>query len=351
VGKVASSQDPSKDRLEAEGAGVKVSSHSGSRQTSRAGSPVSILKKGGSRDTSRDRCGPSAGVGDISGEVSKDNTEEDSKSASSLSRTGSLKKSGSFSRRTLFAEKKKISFDSDINVEQLEAAAHMTGEHIEVAKEIFAAIANTSLEAGLSGRQRSRDASHERPLSRPGSQPSLGTASPSEPADYFPPDGSEFDNEDELMIILDDHLQDEPEPELEALKSRSASRERPQSRSGAQRGEAALGSRPNSKRTMLEDKYPNSLTKSRSGSGVPELEAVVGRGRSASGERWPSIANSAAGEAGSRPSSTGFTHLDEFERKLAAMETEMEEQPAVDRDVSDQVVGINLSSKLKNLKT
>jgi hypothetical protein len=333
AGKVTSSQDLSKERPGTEGAGVQVSSRSGSRQTSRTGSPVSILKKGGSRDASRDRSSAIAVSGDISGEGSEGITEEDGKSASGLSRTGSLKKSGSFSRRTLFAEKKKISFDSDINVEQLEAAARVTGEHIEVAKEIFAAIANTSLEAGLSGRQRSRDTSHERPLSLPGLQPSLGTASPGEPADYFPPEGSEFDNEDELMIILDDHLQDEPEPELEALKSRSASRERPQSRSGIQRGGAAPGSRPNSKRTMVEDKYPNSLTKSRSGSGVPELEAVAGRGRSASGERWPSI----AAEGSSRPSSTGFTHLDEFERKLAEMETEMEEGPAVDRDVNGQV--------------
>ena len=45
----------------------------------------------------------------------------------------------------------------------------------------------------------------------------------------------EYDDEDELMIILDDaEMQksgrDEAEPELEALKSRSQSRERPGSR-------------------------------------------------------------------------------------------------------------------------
>jgi hypothetical protein len=162
--------------------------------------------------------------------------------------------------------------------------------------------------------------------------PSLGTASPGEPADYFPPDGSEFDNEDELMIIIEDHLQDELEPELEALKSRSASRERPRSRGGLG-AEAVPGSRPSSKRSMLEDKYPTSLTKSRSGSGVPELEAVVGRGRRGSGEQWGQEITAGILDDSNRPSSTGFTHLDEFERKLAEMETELDEKPDADRFV------------------
>ena len=345
---------------EGTGAGAKsagaASSHSGSRQTSRGGSPVSILKKGGSRDASRDRSGPAAET-----DTGAETTGEEGTSSTGgavLSRTGSIKKSGSFSsRRTTFVEKKKISFDSDIDVEQLEAAAEAAGEPLMAAKEIFAAIANTSLEAGLSGRQqlRSRDASRERPPSRStsGGGPSvLGTASPAEPADYYPPEGSEFDNEDELMIILDDEehgdhqlmmqqQEDEFEPELEALKSRSASRERPRSR-GAAGKEAAAGSRSgsSSKRPIMqEDKYPTSLlTKSRSGSGVPELEAVTSSmghsHRSASGERWPSAAAagvSAAGEeAEQRPSSTGFTHLDEFERKLAEMETELEDEPMPD---------------------
>ncbi len=97
AGKVTSSQDLSKERPGTEGAGVQVSSRSGSRQTSRTGSPVSILKKGGSRDASRDRSSAIAVAGDISGEGSEGITEEDGKSASGLSRTGSLKKSGSFS--------------------------------------------------------------------------------------------------------------------------------------------------------------------------------------------------------------------------------------------------------------
>jgi hypothetical protein len=107
------------------------------------------------------------------------------------------------------------------------------------------------------------------------------------------------------------------------------------------------GSRPSSsnRRGMQDDKYPSSLTKSRSGSGVPELESVAvtagGRSasagrRSASGERTGgrSAAMEEEDEAGMRPSSTGFTHLDEFERKLAEMEVELQEEDGGAEDLS-----------------
>jgi hypothetical protein len=114
----------------------------------------------------------------------------------------------------------------------------------------------------------------------------------------------------------------------------------------------AGGSRPGSntsgtRRAMQDDKYPTSLTKSRSGSGVPELESVVPGGggggrsasagrRSASGER--TAARSAMAEAeeegGMRPASTGFTHLDEFERKLAEMEVELLQEDEETEDIS-----------------
>jgi len=121
---------------------------------------------------------------------------EDLQPGKPLSRTGSLKKSSSFSKKGFLTEKKKISFDDE-------------GEQgpISQAKQIFAAIADTTLEAGTSGlRQRSK----ERP----------GDFTRTEPAEWDPEEDP--DNEDELMIILDDNEQ----PGRKSGQSRSQSGER-----------------------------------------------------------------------------------------------------------------------------
>ena len=112
--------------------------------TERVESPVGILKGGKrSRDSSHDR-----GAGLV-----EDTAEEAGKP---LSRAGSVKKSSSFSRRgTGLLDKRKISFDDSVEVEGGEAGP------ITEAKQIFAAIADTSLEAGTAGLKQ-RSASRER---------------------------------------------------------------------------------------------------------------------------------------------------------------------------------------------
>jgi hypothetical protein len=145
------------------------------------GSPISILKGGkGSRDASKDRA------------RNEEVLTEESVSDKPLSRKGSLKKSSSFTKRGIFAEKKKISFDEDVDIEKFEKEVS-----ISTAKEIFAAIADTTLEAGTNIlKQRSRDPSRERRESKE----SGSGFPPAEPAEWYPPEGSEFDNEDELMV-------------------------------------------------------------------------------------------------------------------------------------------------------
>jgi len=161
--------------------------------------------------------------------------------------------------------------------------------------------------------------------------------SPAEPADYFPPEGSEIDNEDELMIIIgggDNDMMDSEEAELAAIKSRSESRERP-------------GSLPGLKtRRGSDDKYPKSLNKSRSGSNVPELETIQDEfsreQQQNSGKR--SLSRDRKEEP--RPASTGYTQLDEFERKLMEMESELVETDAVEPDMAEEME-LGRSSPLK----
>merc|ERR1719233_1249220 len=236
-----------------------------------ADSPVSILKGSkSSRDPSKDR-GNSRDVSKdkkTSRDASKDRSGNEDTPADDkpLSRKGSLKKSSSFTKRGLLAEKKKISFDEDVDVEKFETEKDV---NINTAKEIFAAIADTSLEAGTNIlKHRSRDPSRER-------QDSKGSGSgfpQAEPAEWYPPEGSECDNEDELMIILDtDPQQQQNLLSVQSAKSRSESKERPGSR--------------------------GSQVSSSSAVSKPDLEVVA---------------------------STGFSHLDEFERKLAEMEQDLE---------------------------
>ena len=289
----------SKKKDEPLGERAEHRSKSGSRQTSRTGSPISILKKGGSRDASKDRSGLDV---------------EDIKSGKPVSRSGSLKKSASFNKKAMFAEKKKISFDEDVDIEKFDTE----NEPLNSAKEIFAAIANTSLDAGLTGRsqaaQKSRDSSGDR-TSRTSSRNDF---SPAEPADYFPPEGSEIDNEDELMIIIgDNNMMDDEDQELAAIKSRSQSRERP-------------GFLPLKSRRGSDDIFPKSLNKSRSGSisNVPELETIQDEILNESQTSSVKISISQDLEEEPRPASTGYTHLDEFERKLIEMESELVEEVA-----------------------
>jgi len=299
----------------------------GSRHASRGGSPVGILKGGKrSRDASKDRGGGEVASKDrnlskdklTTLDLSQDPAEEVPVPGKPVSRSASLKKSISFSKRTQ-------EFDDAIEEKFVRAGQ----EPLQSAKDIFAAIADTSLESGLA---KSRSGSKERPGSRTSSS-GFPQAEPREMPEM------EYDDEDELMIILDDvEMQksgrNEAEPELEVLKSRSQSRERPGSR-GSQTSQSSR----------------QGVLKSRSASNVPELEAVevpdslktmieglrkmeeegddeVDLARPRSGAREPK-------EEFPRPmsqarpisaASTGFSHLDEFERKLAEMESELDHE-------------------------
>jgi len=89
---------------------------------------------------------------------------------------------------------------------------------LNTAKEIFAAIADTTLSSGEASRQRA------------GSKDSVSRFPQAEPAEWYPPEGSEIDNEDELMIILDTDQKQEGQGISQNIKSRSESKERPGSR-------------------------------------------------------------------------------------------------------------------------
>merc|ERR1719270_549005 len=298
----------------------------GSRHASRGGSPVGILKGGKrSRDASKDRGGGEVASKDRNLSKDKLTTLDLSQDLAGevvpgkpVSRSASLKKSISFSKRTQ-------EFDDAIEEKFVRAGQ----EPLQSAKDIFAAIADTSLESGLA---KSRSGSKERPGSR-----TSGSGFPQAEPREMPE--MEYDDEDELMIILDDvEMQksgrNEAEPELEALKSRSQSRERPGSRSSQTSQSSRQG-----------------VLKSRSASNVPELEAVEVpdslktmieglRKMEEEGEDEGDLARPRSGarepkEEFPRPlsqarpisaASTGFSHLDEFERKLAEMESELDHE-------------------------
>ena len=76
-----------------------------------------------------------------------------------------------------------MSFDDDIDFDKLQADT----EPLSLAKEIFAEIADASIEAGMSGLRHDFSPEFDQ----------------TEPAEWFPPEGNEFD-EDELMIIIDE---------------------------------------------------------------------------------------------------------------------------------------------------
>merc|ERR1712198_732613 len=165
---------------------------------------------------------------------------------------------------------------------------------------------SSSLERPPSILKGSREASKERTdghnVSRPGSRSSF---------------------QDRKKISFDDDFQ--PELPMDSMeiqaKSRSQSKERPGSRS-------SLGS--------MKDRH--SIERKKSASLVPELETIdipaslkeklesiehpQEYPRRHSTERQDSPRPSS--RPPSRPPSTGYTHLDEFERKLAEMETELE---------------------------
>jgi len=280
-----------------------IESKTSSHQTSQTGSPISILKGGKrSRDPSKDR----AGIEDIAA--------DEQLSGKPLSRTGSIKKSSSFSKRGIFAEKKKISFDEDVDLEKFDKES----EPIGTAKEIFAAIADTTLEAGSSMlKQRSRDPSRD----RPGSRGSGSGFPPAEPAEWYPPEGSEYDNEDELMIILDTNQQLPGDEEKELLvKSRSTSKDRPGSR-GSQGSSSSAVSKPGVPELEVVN-LPTSIQKMIDD--MKELEEGL-----IEKEDKASIRKQISPRA--RSSSTGFSHLDQFERKLAEMEHDLEKETKISK--------------------
>jgi len=286
-----------------------------SRQTSRTGSPVGILKGGKrSRDASRDRAELAVpGFVEDKGLI---DTEEPLK-GKPLSRTGSLKKSGSFSKRVGLIDKKKISFDDDVDIEKFEKAS----EPIATAKELFAAIADTSLESGLTSlKQKSRSTSRE----RPGSRGSSSGFPQQEPREF--PEGGEFEDEDELMIILDTGTSSMTNIPFQG--SRSISRER----AGSQ------GSKQTTETNRLD-------------SGVPELEIVekdheIIKNQTAEVPDEDFEDRRPLSSAARPPSSTGFSHLDEFERRLAEMENELESEEVLEQNLKRGENMWNLSPDL-----
>ena len=150
--------------------------HPGSRHASRGGSPVGILKGGKrSRDASKDRGGAEvAKERNLKDKLttvdpSQDPAEEVPVPGKPVSRSASLKKSISFSKRTQ-------EFDDAIEEKFVRAGQEplQSGKKRNLlkdknlksfppAKDIFAAIADTSLESGLA---KSRSGSKERPGSR-----------------------------------------------------------------------------------------------------------------------------------------------------------------------------------------
>merc|ERR1711915_903246 len=243
----------------------------------RTGSPVSILKGGKrSRDASKDRSGTEDNVAEEYGKP--------------LSRKGSLKKSSSFSKRGPSIEKKKISFDEDIDVERFEIEKD---SNISTAKEIFAAIADTSLEAGT-------NILKHKAKERSDSKESTSGFPPAEPAEWYPPEGSECDNEDELMIILDTDQGFVSSLQPYSTKSRSASKERP----GSRGSQGSNGSKP-----------------------IPDLEILATA--KASKDTQSNLEETV---------STGFAHLDEFERKLAEMEEDLEKESSYARTKDDSKI-------------
>jgi len=243
----------------------------------RTGSPVSILKGGKrSRDASKDRSGTEDNVAEEYGKP--------------LSRKGSLKKSSSFSKRGPSIEKKKISFDEDVDVERFEKEKD---SNISTAKEIFAAIADTSLEAGT-------NIMKHKAKERSDSKESTSGFPPAEPAEWYPPEGSECDNEDELMIILDTDQGFVSSLQPYSTKSRSASKERP----GSRGSQGSNGSKP-----------------------IPDLEILANA--KASKDTQSHLEETV---------STGFAHLDEFERKLAEMEEDLEKESSYARTKDDSKI-------------
>ena len=147
----------------------------GSRQTSRGGSPVGILKGGKrSRDASKDRTGLEVPKGSGSSkDIDVTHPTEEVAAGKPLSRAASLKKSISFSKK-----KEERSFDEEIDEKFARAAEPLqSGKPTKIfkynticnyhlynifngyyflvltysipAKDIFAAIADTSLESGM----------------------------------------------------------------------------------------------------------------------------------------------------------------------------------------------------------
>ena len=146
----------------------------GSRHASRGGSPVGILKGGKrSRDASKDRGGAEASKGrDLSkdrlaAEQSKDLADE-GLTGKPLSRSASLKKSISFSKRTqefddAIEEKFVRAGQEPLQSGKSKYSQKRNLNNYSLAKDIFAAIADTSLESGMA---KSRSGSKERPGSR-----------------------------------------------------------------------------------------------------------------------------------------------------------------------------------------
>jgi len=176
----------------------------------------------------------------------------------------------------------------------------------------------------------------------------------SEPAEWYPSD----ENEDELFIVLDSDTQlteedDSSAPYKNVHKQRPYSKERPSSRS-SQASNQSL-------------KVQSETDRKKSSSVVPELEIVemphfirkkkedlqdnLIQRKSDEFENSGQIdrADSPRPPSQNRPLSTGFTHLDDFERKLAAMESELEHEEIKQQEIHKNEKEPNLLTKIESM--
>ena len=118
-------------------------------------------------------------------------------------------------------------------------------------------------------------------------------------------------------------------------KSRSQSKERP----GSRTSQGSFKGRTDPERKKSASQVPELETIEIPSSLKEKLEQIEQSEpvyKKTSGERQDSP------RPPSRPSSTGYTHLDEFERKLAEMETELEEEASKKTTTEDQETETNL---------
>jgi len=193
------------------------------------------------------------------------------------SRPGSRSSLKSSNKRSLFSDKKKISFDDDIEVKNISESKQ---------------IGDNSQEVGFEKAEFQQ----------------------SEPAEWYPSEEND-ENEDELFIVFDRAQSNERASSRTSETSNSsfkAQQETDRKKSSSMVPELEIVEMPNELRKRFEGMESDIDYLKDSQDNFAKIR-YDGQER-ADSPRPPSQ---------NRPSSTGFSHLDEFERKLAAMESEL----------------------------